>query len=68
MARGQQPALDGRPGSLPEVRADASGSIYVMTPPGAPKSGQLTIRCDLNGELWIALRTDGDLAESDLSQ
>lgn len=50
--------MDGQRGSLPDIRADVTGIIFAMAPPGTPRGDQLTIRCDPEGELWISIQSD----------
>jgi hypothetical protein len=50
-----QPALDQRPGALPDVRTCGSDITFVMAPAGTPASDRLIIRCDDHGGVWISI-------------
>ena len=53
--RNEKQALDRSPGAKPDIRPDRGGVLYIMSPAGLPKGEQLIIRCDSDGEVWIAL-------------
>jgi hypothetical protein len=49
--------LDRKPGSLPEIQTTDNGIAFVMAPFGA--NGQrLVVRCDENGNVWVAIRRE----------
>jgi len=60
---GRQITLDGRPGALPDIHTDVRGITYVMAPSGAPRSKQLVIRCDADGEVWASIQAAPDVAQ-----
>jgi hypothetical protein len=64
MARGQH-TLDGKPGSLHEIRTYTGGITFVMAPPGTPRGGKLVIRCDENGDVWISIGSETGADESE---
>jgi hypothetical protein len=47
--------LDRQPGPLPEIKAD-SGSVLFSMDVGARDGDRLVIRCDVNGNVWAAIR------------
>lgn len=49
--------LDRKPGTLPEIQATEDGIAFVMAPFGA-HGQRLVIRCDDNGDVWVAIRPD----------
>jgi hypothetical protein len=51
-------ALDGRPGSIPDIRTDVRGLTFVMRPLGTRSNDRLVIRCDDAGDVWVAIRSD----------
>jgi hypothetical protein len=63
MSAGQH-ALDGEPGSPPDIRTDASGITFVMRPAGTRSDERLVLRCDTNGEVWMSIRPDITLDRS----
>jgi hypothetical protein len=62
MARAQH-ASDERPGAVPDIRTDEQGITFVMAPTGTPRGDELVIRCDVNGEIWVAIWPDRDASE-----
>jgi len=51
-------ALDGQPGSVPDIRTDVCGLTFVMRLRGTPE--KLVIRCDDAGDVWVAIVPDDD--------
>lgn len=52
--------LDRHPGQMPDIRADAGGITFTIVPIGRSPREPLVIRCDIDGEIWISIRTDAD--------
>jgi hypothetical protein len=57
MARHQH-ALDGQPGSVPDIRTDVRGLTFVIRPLGTRSHERLVIRCDDAGEVWMSIKPD----------
>jgi hypothetical protein len=55
-------ALDRHPGSIPDIRADAGSITFTMVPIGRSPREPLVIRCDVNGEIWISIKSADDRA------
>ena len=47
--------LDAKPGLLPEIHVGRCGVTFAMQPRGIPDGELLIIRCDANGEVWVAI-------------
>ena len=47
--------IDRQPGPLPEIKSDA-GSVVFSMDVGARDGDRLVIRCDVNGNVWAAIR------------
>lgn len=47
--------LDRQPGPLPEIKSEA-GSVLFSMDVGARDGDRLVIRCDVNGNVWAAIR------------
>jgi hypothetical protein len=56
--RRERHTLDRHPGSIPDIRADASNITFTMVPLGRSPRERLVIRCDADGEIWISITTD----------
>ena len=50
--------LDRQPGALPEIRLVDDDVTYIVDPVGTPKGYQLVIRCNPNGDVWIAIKPE----------
>jgi hypothetical protein len=48
--------LDRRPGPLPDIKSDSVSVTFVMEVNHPPDGGRLVIRCDVNGNVWAAIR------------
>ena len=51
----ERQAIDQRPGSMPDIRADAGSVIFILAPAQVPHHARLLIRCDPDGELWVSI-------------
>ena len=47
--------LDLKPGVLPEIDAIDGSVVFRMAIAGTRPHEQLVIRCDVNGEIWLAI-------------
>jgi len=47
--------IDRQPGPLPEIKSD-TGSVVFSMDVGARDGDRLVIRCDVNGNVWAAIR------------
>ena len=54
----RQHALDGQPGSVPDIRTDVRGLTFVLRPLGTRSDERLVIRCDNDGEVLVSIRSD----------
>ena len=50
--------LDRQPGALPEIRLVDDDVTYIVDPVGTPKGYQLFIRCNPNGDVWMAIKPE----------
>jgi hypothetical protein len=57
MARNRR-ALDGQAGALPDIRTDTAGITFIMAPLGAPPGERLMIRCDVDDEIRVSIRSE----------
>jgi hypothetical protein len=53
---GRVHTVDTQPGTLPDIRADAQGVTFTLTPHGVRPAAELVIRCDANGDVYVAIR------------
>jgi len=54
----RQDILDGRPGSIPDIKTGVRCLTFEMHPLGTRKNQRLIIRCDDEGEVWISIHAD----------
>ncbi len=47
--------LDLKPGVLPDIDAIDGSVIFTMDIAGPHPHGQLVIRCDLDGNIWLSI-------------
>ena len=53
--RRERPTVDQRPGSLPQIHTDEASVTFAMAIAGVARGDHLIIRCDANGEIWVAI-------------
>ena len=58
--------LDAQPGTLPEIHIGRGGITFAMQPRGIHHGKLLVIRCDTNGDVWMALAS-ADESEHQIS-
>jgi hypothetical protein len=55
--------VDGRPGSIPDIKTGLRGLTFEMHPIGTRHDERLVIRCDDDGGVWISIQFDGSHAD-----
>jgi hypothetical protein len=48
-------SLDGRPGPVPEIRADGDSVTFHLDVPGVHEIARMIIRCDADGNVWASI-------------
>lgn len=48
--------IDDRPGAIPDVTAEDGSVTYVLPIAGSRDTTRLVIRCDADGNVWVAIR------------
>jgi hypothetical protein len=51
--------LDRHPGAIPEIRADGDNVTFRIEVIGEADDTRLVLRCDAEGEVWVAIEAAG---------
>jgi hypothetical protein len=54
-----RPALDTRPGTLPEIRPDGTSVKFFLDVPTVRNIPRLVLRCDTDGNVWASIDSAG---------